>query len=73
MMVMALKSGITLIRTRPEPLPRLSTATAAMPRDYETAWMLLHKLRRAMVNVAREPGSWSGEEPSWLSTRLGKH
>ena len=22
---------------------------------YETAWMLLHKLRRAMVNVAREP------------------
>jgi transposase-like protein len=24
-------------------------------RRYETAWMLLHKLRRAMVNVAREP------------------
>lgn len=22
---------------------------------YETAWMILHKLRRAMVNVAREP------------------
>ncbi len=22
---------------------------------YETAWMMLHKLRRAMVNVAREP------------------
>ena len=22
---------------------------------YETAWMLLHKLRRAMVNVARDP------------------
>ena len=22
---------------------------------YETAWMLLHKLRRAMVNAAREP------------------
>jgi ISXO2-like transposase domain len=22
---------------------------------YETAWMLLHKLRRAMVNLAREP------------------
>jgi transposase-like protein len=24
-------------------------------RRYETAWMLLHKLRRAMVNAAREP------------------
>ena len=24
-------------------------------RRYETAWMLLHKLRRAMVNGAREP------------------
>lgn len=23
-------------------------------RRYETAWMMLHKLRRAMVNVARE-------------------
>src|SRR5512132_1835537 len=22
---------------------------------YETAWMMLHKLRRAMVNLAREP------------------
>jgi hypothetical protein len=22
---------------------------------YETAWMLLHKMRRAMVNLAREP------------------
>jgi hypothetical protein len=22
---------------------------------YETAWMILHKLRRAMVNAAREP------------------
>ena len=26
----------------------------ALPR-YETAWMLLHKFRRAMVNLAREP------------------
>ena len=24
-------------------------------RRYETAWMLLHKLRRVMVNVTREP------------------
>src|SRR5436853_7679582 len=24
-------------------------------RRYETAWMILHKLRRAMVNEAREP------------------
>jgi hypothetical protein len=22
---------------------------------YETAWMMLHKLRRAMINMAREP------------------
>jgi hypothetical protein len=29
-------------------------------RQYETAWMLLHKLRRAMVNAGREPlhGRW---------------
>jgi hypothetical protein len=26
----------------------------ALPR-YETAWMMLHKFRRAMVNLAREP------------------
>jgi transposase-like protein len=24
-------------------------------RGYETAWMMLHKLRRAMINLAREP------------------
>src|SRR5713226_4486055 len=24
-------------------------------RRYETAWMILHKFRRAMVNLAREP------------------
>lgn len=24
-------------------------------RRYETAWMMLHKFRRAMINVAREP------------------
>jgi hypothetical protein len=24
-------------------------------RRYEPAWMMLHKLRRAMVNAAREP------------------
>src|SRR5918994_3633851 len=24
-------------------------------RRYETAWMMLHKLRRAMVNVTRQP------------------
>jgi hypothetical protein len=27
-------------------------------RRYETAWMLLHKLRRAMVNAAREAAAW---------------
>lgn len=26
----------------------------ALPR-YETAWMMLHKFRRAMINLAREP------------------
>ena len=26
-------------------------------RRYETAWMMLHKLRRAMVNAAREPST----------------
>ena len=41
---------------------------------YETAWMMLHKLRRAMVNVAREPlhgevevdETWIGGEQAGL-------
>ncbi len=41
---------------------------------YETAWMMLHKLRRAMVNVAREPlygeieldETWVGGEQAGL-------
>jgi len=41
---------------------------------YETAWMLLHKLRRAMVNMAREPlrgevevdETWVGGEQAGL-------
>jgi transposase-like protein len=41
---------------------------------YETAWMMLHKLRRAMVNTAREPlrgqvevdDTWIGEEQAGL-------
>src|SRR5262249_13194704 len=41
---------------------------------YETAWMVLHKLRRAMVNTAREPlhgevevdDTWVGSEQSGL-------
>ena len=41
---------------------------------YETAWRLLHKLRRAMVNVVREPlhgelevdETWIGGEPAGL-------
>jgi hypothetical protein len=41
---------------------------------YETAWMMLHKLRRAMVNVAREPlrgevevdDTWIGGEQAGL-------
>jgi hypothetical protein len=42
--------------------------------SYETAWMMLHKLRRAMVNVAREPlygevevdETWVGGEQAGL-------
>jgi hypothetical protein len=41
---------------------------------YETAWMMLHKLRRAMVNAAREPlrgevevdDTWIGGEQAGL-------
>src|SRR5947207_2283022 len=43
-------------------------------RRYETAWMMLHKFRRAMVNVAREPlqgevevdDTWIGGEQAGL-------
>jgi transposase-like protein len=36
-------------------------------RRYETAWMLLHKLRRAMVNAAREPLHGEGElDDTWV-------
>ena len=47
-------------------------------RRYETAWMLLHKLRRAMVNAAREPlhgevevdDTWvGGPQPGLLGSR----
>ncbi len=42
--------------------------------SYETAWMMLHKLRRAMVNAAREPlrgavevdDTWVGAEQAGL-------
>ena len=36
-------------------------------RRYETAWMRLHKFRRAMVNLAREPlrGEVEGDE-TWM-------
>jgi transposase-like protein len=34
---------------------------------YETAWMMLHKLRRAMVNAAREPLHGQAEvEETWV-------
>ena len=41
-------------------------------RRYETAWMLLHKLRRAMVNAAREPlqGDVEIEFPDFKATTL---
>src|SRR5215510_3076281 len=43
-------------------------------RRYETAWMMLHKFRRAMVNLAREPlqgevevdDTWIGGEQAGL-------
>jgi hypothetical protein len=47
-------------------------------RRYETAWMRLHKLRRAMVNAAREPlhgevevdDTWvGGPQPGLLGSR----
>src|SRR5436190_11102289 len=39
-------------------------------RRYETAWMLLHKLRRAMVNAAREPLRGDVEvDDTWLAVR----
>jgi hypothetical protein len=42
-------------------------------RHYETAWMMLHKLRRAMINLEREPlrgevevdETWIGGTPRW--------
>jgi hypothetical protein len=42
--------------------------------SYETAWMMLHKLRRAMVNTTREPlrgeievdDTWVGGEQAGL-------
>ena len=51
---------------------------------YETAWMMLHKFRRAMVNAAREPlrgevevdDTWVGGEQAGLrgadSSRIGE-
>ena len=34
---------------------------------YETAWMMLHKLRRAMVNAAREPLHGQAEvDETWV-------
>ena len=39
-------------------------------RRYETAWMMLHKLRRAMVNVAREPLHGEVEiDEAWIVPR----
>src|SRR5207237_10758813 len=36
---------------------------------YETAWMMLHKLRRAMVNTAREPLSGEVEvDETWIGS-----
>ena len=48
---------------------------------YQTAWMMLHKLRRAMVNLAREPlhgevevdETWIAREQAGLRGRQLKH
>ena len=48
-------------RRSPRPCGSFSSSLSAKRpasrtwRRYETAWMMLHKLRRAMVNAAREP------------------
>ncbi len=50
-------------------------------RRYETAWLMLHKLRRAMVNAAREPlhgavevdDTWIGGPREAASLRAGAH
>src|SRR4029077_18932716 len=34
---------------------------------YETAWMMLHKFRRAMINLTREPLRGEGEvDDTWV-------
>ena len=42
-------------------------------RRYETAWMMLHKFRRAMVNLAREPlrGEVEVDDPWVGGTQAG--
>jgi transposase-like protein len=41
-------------------------------RRYETAWMMLHKFRRAMVNLAREPLRGEVEvDETWGGTQAG--
>jgi len=43
-------------------------------RRYETAWMLLHKFRRAMVNLEREPLHGKVEvDETWIGgTQAGR-
>ena len=42
-------------------------------RRYETAWLLLHKLRRAMVNVGREPLHGDVEiDDTWVGAATGR-
>lgn len=71
-LALSLTAGTILHNTK-VPLTVAGISALLLPRQlglrrYETAWMLLHKLRRAMVNVAREPryrdGRHVGRRPS---------
>lgn len=46
-----------------------STLAASAPmRRYETAFMMLHKLRRAIVNSAHEPLKGEIEVDAWVGS-----
>jgi len=41
-------------------------------RRYETAWMMLHKSRRAMVNITRTPLQGEVEvDDTWVGGMIG--
>src|SRR3989442_1333032 len=66
--------GVYLMTTDKRGVPALLLQRQLGLSCYETAWMMLHKLRRAMVNAAREPlrgevevdDTWVGGEQAGL-------